>query len=66
MCVLHSCYTYASNVGRLHMAQRAPGQEINLQTIRQALIRADDVNLRMLAPPRRITMRYEDLTAAEV
>ena len=26
MCVLHSCYTYASNVGRLHMAQRAPGQ----------------------------------------
>jgi len=32
-------------------------KEINLQTIRQALIRADDVNLRMLAPPRRITMR---------
>jgi len=41
-------------------------KEINLETIRQALIRADDVNLRMLAPPRRITMRYEDLTAAEV
>jgi len=33
--------------------------------IRQALISADDVNLRMLAPPRRITMRYEDLTAAD-
>ena len=40
-------------------------KEINLETIRQALIRADDVNLRMLAPPPRITMRYEDLTAAD-
>jgi len=29
------------------------------------LISADDVNLRMLAQPRRITMRYEDLTAAD-
>ena len=29
------------------------------------MINADDVNLRMLAPPRRITMRYEDLTAAD-
>jgi len=40
-------------------------KEINLETIRQALIRADEVNLRMSAPPRPITMRYEDLTAAD-
>jgi len=29
------------------------------------LIRADDVNLRVLGPPHRITVRYEDLTAAD-
>jgi len=40
-------------------------KEINLETIRQALLRAGDINLHMLAPPRRITMRYEDLTAAD-
>ena len=29
------------------------------------MIRADDVNLRVLGPPHRITARYEDLTAAD-
>ena len=40
-------------------------KELNLEAIRQALLRADDINLRMLASPRHITMRYEDLSAAD-
>ena len=40
-------------------------KDLNLEAIRQALLRADDVNLRVLGPPHRITVRYEDLTAAD-
>ena len=37
----------------------------NLEAIRQALLRADNVNLWVLGPPHRITVCYEDLTAAD-
>jgi len=40
-------------------------KDLNLEAIRQALLRADDVNLRILGPPHRIPVRYEDLTAAD-
>jgi len=40
-------------------------KDLNLEAIRQALSRADDVNLRILGPPHRITVCYEDLTAAD-
>ena len=40
-------------------------KDLNLEAIRQALLRADDVNLRIVGPPHRITVRYEDLTAAD-
>jgi len=40
-------------------------KDLNLEAIRQALLRADDVNLRIVAPPHRVTVRYEDLTAAD-
>ena len=40
-------------------------KDLNLEAIRQALLRADDVNLRSLGPPHRITVCYEDLTAAD-
>jgi len=40
-------------------------KDLNLEAIRQALLRADDVNLRVLGSPHRITVRYEDLTAAD-
>jgi len=40
-------------------------KDLNLEAIRQALLRADDVNLRALGPPHRIIVQYEDLTAAE-
>ena len=40
-------------------------KDLNLEAIRQALLRADDVNLRIATPPYRVTVRYEDLTAAD-
>ena len=40
-------------------------KNLNLEAIRQALWRADDVNLRALGPPHRIIAHYEDLTAAD-
>jgi len=40
-------------------------KDLNLEAIRQALLRADDVNLRSLGPPHRNTVCYEDLTAAD-
>jgi len=40
-------------------------KDLNLEAIRQALLRADDVNLRIVAPPYRVAARYEDLTAAD-
>jgi len=40
-------------------------KDLNLEAIRQVLLRADDVNLRIVGPPHRITVRYEDLTAAD-
>jgi len=40
-------------------------KDLNLEAIRQALLRADDVNLRVLGPPHQITVCYEDLTAAD-
>ena len=40
-------------------------KDLKLEAIHQALRRADDVNLRVLGPPHRITVRYEDLTAAD-
>jgi len=40
-------------------------KDLNLEAIRQALLRADKVNLRGLGPPHRITVHYEDLTAAD-
>jgi len=40
-------------------------KDLNLEAIRQALLRADDVNLGILGPPHRITVPYEDLTAAD-
>jgi len=39
--------------------------DLSLEAIRQALLRADDVNLRIVAPPYRVAARYEDLTAAD-
>jgi len=40
-------------------------KDLNLEAIRQALLRADDVNLRIVGPPHCITVHYEDLTAAD-
>ena len=40
-------------------------KDLNLEAIRQALLRADDINLRIVAPPHRVAVRYEDLTAAD-
>ena len=40
-------------------------KDLNMEAIRQALLRADDVNLGVLGPPHRITVRYEGLTAAD-
>ena len=40
-------------------------KDLNLKALRQALLWADDVNLRVLGPPHRITVRCEDLTAAD-
>jgi len=39
-------------------------KDLNLEAIRQALLRVDDVNLRVLGPPHR-TVCHEDLTAAD-
>ena len=61
-------YTYVAPMPQMLAAYIWPEglqvKELNLETTRQALLCANDINLRMLAPPRRITMRYEDLTAA--
>ena len=40
-------------------------KDLNLDAMSQALLRADDANLRVLGPPHRITVRYEDLTVAD-
>jgi len=40
-------------------------KDLNLEAIRQSLLRADDVNLRSLRLPHRVTVCYEDLTAAD-
>jgi len=40
-------------------------KNLNLEAIRQAVLRADDVNLRIVGPPHQISVRYEDLTAAD-
>jgi len=39
-------------------------KDLNLEAL-QALLRADDVNLRIVGPPYRTTVCYEDLTAAD-
>jgi len=40
-------------------------KDLNLEVIRQALLKADEVNLVMLAPYQRFPMHYDDPVAAD-
>jgi len=65
MCSIYSCHPMPQQLAAYLWTEGLKIKDLTLEAIRQALIRADEVNLRMFAPHHRVPIRYDDPTTAD-